>query len=335
VTLWIAELRRRLGARQSVVRVVVKQARGSTPREAGVVMLVDEHSVHGTIGGGELEWRAQKFARDMLVDEACRVRTERWPLGPELGQCCGGSVTLWFERVTVADAGFFSELNERLARGERGWLLSRVEQGRVVRHWLIEPVPAFESDTLCECFDRSDPPVWVFGAGHVGRALAHTMEPLPFALTVVDSRDEWLAGVPGLRVQRVCEADPVSLVAAIPPGSVVLVMTHSHELDYAICRAALERHDLDWVGLIGSETKATCFRLRLGRDGVHDDHIAALVSPIGIGGVRSKLPAAIAVSVAAQLLQRASLDQKAQIDPDLDCRVDSQRALSKKRETLS
>jgi xanthine dehydrogenase accessory factor len=161
------------------------------------------------------------------------------------------------------------------------------------------------------------------------------MEPLPFALTVVDSRDEWLAGVPGLRVQRVCEADPVSLVAAIPPGSVVLVMTHSHELDYAICRAALERHDLDWVGLIGSETKATCFRLRLGRDGVHDDHIAALVSPIGIGGVRSKLPAAIAVSVAAQLLQRASLDQKAQIDPDLDCRVDSQRALSKKRETLS
>jgi xanthine dehydrogenase accessory factor len=80
-------------------------------------------------------------------------------------------------------------------------------------------------------------------------------------------------------------------------------MTHSHEVDYAVCRQALARPDLAWVGLIGSETKATCFRLRLGRDGVDDASIANLVSPIGLGGIRSKLPSAIAVSVAAQLLQ--------------------------------
>jgi xanthine dehydrogenase accessory factor len=81
-------------------------------------------------------------------------------------------------------------------------------------------------------------------------------------------------------------------------------MTHGHEIDYAICRAALQRSDLGWVGLIGSETKATCFRLRLSRDGVDDARIATLVSPIGVDGVRSKLPAVIAVAVAAQLLQR-------------------------------
>jgi len=303
VTDWVIELRRRLRAQSVVVRVAVAQARGSTPREAGAVMLVDAHAIHGTIGGGELEWRAEQFARGMLEDAAAVIRTERWPLGPELGQCCGGSVTLWFERFSPADDPFLSDVEQRLLRGEPGWLHSRADGQQVSRQWLTEPLAVSGPAELVERLARPDMTVWLFGAGHVGRALAGVLETLPVALSVVDSRQALLAEFSGGRAQRVLASDPAAVVSHAPPGSIVIIMTHSHELDYAICRAALARTDLAWVGLIGSETKATCFRLRLSREGVDDARVASLVSPIGIPGVHSKLPAAIAVSVAAQLLQ--------------------------------
>ena len=312
---WIEALRSRLRAQPAVVRVAVAQARGSTPREAGAVMLVDAGTLFGTIGGGELEWRAEKMARQMLAAEQPRVRVERWPLGPELGQCCGGSVTLWFERLDAHDLAVFDELAARIDRGEHGWLLSRAAgavgagrghdplQERPTRQWLDAPPVSADPQTLVEPIVPPRMPVWLFGAGHVGRALARILETLPCSLTVVDSRESALAALPPGRVRLLRTDAPEQAVAQAPAGAAVLVMTHSHEVDYAVCRQALARPDLAWVGLIGSETKATCFRLRLGRDGVDDASIANLVSPIGLGGIRSKLPSAIAVSVAAQLLQ--------------------------------
>lgn len=311
MTDWIEALRARLREQPAVVRVTVAQARGSTPREAGAVMLVDAGRPFGSIGGGELEWRAERLARQMLVAPQARVQIERWPLGPELGQCCGGSVTLWFERLDAGDLDFLDSLAARRRRGETGWLLSRVdppgETGRLQsppeRQWLSEPPSSVDAASLLECFPQPAPPVWLFGAGHVGQALAGLLETLPFSLTVVDSRDAALAALPVGRARLVRATDPAQAVAQIPAGARVVVMTHSHEIDYAICRAALERSDLAWIGLIGSETKAICFRLRLGREGLSDERMGALVSPIGVGGIRSKLPAVIAVAVAAQLLQ--------------------------------
>lgn len=312
---WIEALRSRLREQPAVVRVAVAQARGSTPREAGAVMLVDGGTLFGTIGGGELEWRAEKMARQMLAAAQPRVRVERWPLGPELGQCCGGSVTLWFERLDAHDLAVFDELAARIDRGEHGWLLSRAAgavgagrghdplQERPTRQWLDAPPVSADPQTLVEPIVPPGMPVWLFGAGHVGRALARILETLPCSLTVVDSRESALAALPPGRVRVLRTDAPEQALAQTPAGAAVVVMTHSHEVDYAVCRQALARPDLAWVGLIGSETKATCFRLRLGRDGVDDASIANLVSPIGLGGIRSKLPSAIAVSVAAQLLQ--------------------------------
>jgi xanthine dehydrogenase accessory factor len=312
---WIEALRSRLRAQPAVVRVAVAQARGSTPREAGAVMLVDAGTLFGTIGGGELEWRAEKMARQMLAAPQPRVQVERWPLGPELGQCCGGSVTLWFERLDAHDLAVFDELAARIDRGEHGWLLTRAAgavgagcghdplQERPTRQWLDAPPASADPQALVEAIAPPTTPVWLFGAGHVGRALARILETLPCSLTVVDSRESALAALPPGRVRLLRTDAPEQAVAQAPAGAAVLVMTHSHEVDYAVCRQALARPDLAWVGLIGSETKATCFRLRLGRDGVDDARIATLVSPIGLGGIRSKLPSAIAVSVAAQLLQ--------------------------------
>jgi xanthine dehydrogenase accessory factor len=80
-------------------------------------------------------------------------------------------------------------------------------------------------------------------------------------------------------------------------------MTHDHALDYALCQRILERNDFAWLGLIGSKSKGARFRSRLARDGIAAESIARLVSPIGVEGVNNKWPAAIAVAVAAQLLQ--------------------------------
>jgi len=304
VSRWITDLRNHLRNHPRVVRVAVLKARGSTPREAGAVMLVTPHDIDGTIGGGELEWRAEKLARSMFLPDLGPLKIERWPLGPELGQCCGGSVTLWFERFEQSDLPFLTGLAARLERGEQGWLLSRDRGGLVERQWTYQPPVEGDGESLVESLGRADPPVWVFGAGHVGRALVGLLETLPFSVSVIDSRASALEALPKGRSLRRLSDDPAAMVNQAPSGAALLVMTHSHEIDYGICRAALQRSDLAWVGLIGSDTKATCFRLRLSRDGLDDARIATLVSPIGVEGVRSKLPAAIAVAVAAQLLQR-------------------------------
>src|SRR5271170_2485867 len=165
--------------------------------------------------------------------------------------------------------------------------------------------PAGEA-TLLERLDDALPALWLFGAGHVGQALARILMELPLRLTWVDSRaEQFPAERPAAAKIWHCP-DPVASVAAAPRGARFLVMTHSHPLDYALCRAILERNDFAWAGLIGSMSKAARFRSRLARDGVGAEAIARLVCPIGIDGITSKWPAAIAVGVAAQVMQDIS-----------------------------
>jgi xanthine dehydrogenase accessory factor len=157
--------------------------------------------------------------------------------------------------------------------------------------------------TLLERLDNVLPPLWLYGAGHVGQALARILTQLPLRLTWIDSRAEQFPAQIPAAVQVLHSADPVTSVAAAPAGARFLVMTHSHPLDYALCRAILTRGDFAWAGLIGSKSKAARFRSRLARDGLAGEAVARLICPIGIGGIASKWPAAIAVGVAAQVMQ--------------------------------
>jgi xanthine dehydrogenase accessory factor len=152
-----------------------------------------------------------------------------------------------------------------------------------------------------ERLDCQFPAVWLYGAGHVGQALARVLAELPLRLTWIDSRPV-LRVIPGVRL----EPDPVATVSEAPVGAYFLVMTHSHPLDFRLCQEILRRDDFAWLGLIGSESKSARFRSRLRREGVGSTAIARLVCPIGIEGVRGKWPAVIAVSVAAQILQEIS-----------------------------
>ena len=141
----------------------------------------------------------------------------------------------------------------------------------------------------------------VFGAGHVGRALILSLAPLPFDVTWADPRPE---AFPGAMPQNVTgfAGDPLEVVAAAPDGALAFIMSHSHALDLQIADAALRSSRIAHVGVIGSATKRVRFERRLIEAGVDKSRVAAMICPIGIGGIRSKLPAAIAVSVAAQLI---------------------------------
>jgi xanthine dehydrogenase accessory factor len=314
----------------AIARIVLAEVRGSAPREAGASMLVSRSAVKGTIGGGQLEWDAISEARALLDDSSRSARLTRIVLGAELGQCCGGVVTVLIERYVAADLSWLRAGFEAVGRG-RAVLVSAIEGGKIehrvvcelgvdpaVDQLLLAPrlqaVPSLlqghrADRVLFERLDDELPPVWLYGAGHVGQALARMLVDLPVRLTWLDTRaDAFPENVPdGVRVVNV--SDPVASVAEAPAGTCFLIMTHSHPLDYALCRAILRRADLGWLGLIGSMSKGARFRSRLARDGLAAELIGRLVCPIGIGGIECKWPAAIAVAVAAQLLRRIAAAQ--------------------------
>ena len=158
-----------------------------------------------------------------------------------------------------------------------------------------------------EIRERVNPPaeaLWLFGAGHVGRALVPSLYPLGFAITWIDGRAGQFPKPPLSGVKQLALAMPELAVNEAPPGTIFLVMTHSHPLDEAICEAVLKRGDFAYLGLIGSATKRARFVKRLGEDGIPAALLERLTCPIGLPGIKSKEPAAIAASVAADLLIR-------------------------------
>lgn len=330
---WPFALANKLRCGKTVVRALIAGLRGSAPREAGACMLIDADGIHGTIGGGHLEWQAMQTARAMLNPPSPPAQLRKIILGIELGQCCGGVVELWLERWTPADLPLLDEaitlldryppirLESQLSKGELnrsiesvGWAKTEVrahaEHGGVETrgHAALSPPyrPTWVRDrdgiTLRERLDNDAAPLWLFGAGHVGQALLPILRTLPFRLHWIDPRPgQFPAAVPRVHIHN--SADALAAVRAAPAGTRYVVMTHDHALDYALVRAILERGDFAYAGLIGSDSKAARFRSRLRRDGIDDTDIERLACPIGVPGIASKLPAAIAVSVAAQLLQ--------------------------------
>ena len=294
MSLDLPALREAVAAHGRVVRILVVTVAGSVPRDAGTSMLVWDGGEDGTIGGGELENRAVREARAMLVGEPGPfLRTV--PLGPALGQCCGGAVTLAWERFDAATLPDTLPHARPLAgaSGARPPVELRPGARPVVRDgWLIEAGPA------------PGRPLWVWGAGHVGRAIVNVLAPWPgVALTWVDlGPDRFPASVPA-GVTALPAAEPPALVRFAPRDADHLVLTRSHELDLQLCHALLH-HGFASLGLIGSATKMGRFRSRLTGLGHTAAQISRIACPIGDPSL-GKHPQAIAVGVAAALIKAA------------------------------
>lgn len=288
--------------------VTVAEVAGSAPREVGARMIVRaDGSVSGTIGGGTLEFEAIRWARAAIAEGRQDLSLRRVSLGPDLGQCCGGRVEVAIEAFSVKDLAEVSALAEREAMGGR--FLTRRDPVTGRRSVVNSSVPATasvftqaEDDSFLEWFGASERPVWLFGAGHVGRAVVLALAPLPFAVTWIDSRAEMFpVAMPG---QLTCMAHdrPAELVDKAPQDAFILIMTHSHALDEDIAAAALRAGRFPYVGVIGSATKRARFVSRLGKRGLAPAAVSAMVCPVGATGPKSKLPAAIAASIAVELL---------------------------------
>jgi xanthine dehydrogenase accessory factor len=310
---WIESVLEQLEAGRPALLVHVATVRGSAPREAGTWMLVGEGTLSGTIGGGELEYRAIATARRMLAGNPVPL-VEEVALGPELGQCCGGSVDLMFEPFVTADLAWVRKL---AAAGQGPEPVIRTlhigSGGGMSRDWrTMDETPEHpvtisadgDSLVLNEWVNDRQPELFLFGAGHVGRAVVRALAPLGFAVTWIDGRADAFPADVAAGVRTWSLAMPELAVEEAMPGAWYLVMTHSHPLDEAICDAVLKREDFAYLGLIGSETKAARFRKSLGKSGISGKSLERLTCPIGLPGLTGKEPAVIAASVAADLLLR-------------------------------
>ncbi|WP_027169192.1 xanthine dehydrogenase accessory protein XdhC [Mesorhizobium sp. WSM3224] len=274
----VQSLKQFLGQAGRVALVEVAATKGSTPREAGAFMLVSASAIFGTIGGGQLEYMAIDKARQMLrplsphkgegkdarieVDEVCA--TLDVPLGPEIGQCCGGRVEV---RIRLLD--------------------------RTIEQKLIAAAESEEAHL---------PHVYLFGGGHVGQALAASLALLPIYVVVVETRADALEGMPETVETRLTPL-PEAVVREAPAGSAFAILTHDHALDFLIVAEALKRDDTAYIGMIGSRTKKATFRNWFLKSAEGSDaQFARLVSPIGGSAVKDKRPPVIAALAAAEIM---------------------------------
>ena len=201
------ELQRFVETHGAAVVAEVKSVRGSSPRDQGAFMVIAPEALVGTIGGGALEYmviaRARQALRDGEEPEGLDI-----PLGPEIGQCCGG-------RVEVS--------LKFLARPQAAALVARLRRDEATR-----------------------PNVYLFGSGHVGKALARALAALPLNVHVIDTRPDELHDLPA-GVEAKAVPMPEAVVRSAPQGSAFVILTHDHALDFLIVAEALKRVDSPYV----------------------------------------------------------------------------------------
>ena len=336
---WPEALVRALDAHDRVVLVTVGDARGSTPRESGAAMIVTPSGLHGTIGGGHLEYEAIRMAREALAEAGPGAATwlVRFPLAASLGQCCGGVVTLAFEVVTRGDAAWLAIACACARTGAPFAVAARIGSGPDAAARLLvttddargslgdgavdsaaiaatrarlgdaagsATVRAAGAELVVHVVRPATFDILVFGNGHVGRALVQVLGALPARVRWIDEREHDFPAALPANVEAVPTDAPDAELRAAAPGSYVVILTHSHALDFELVAAALARDDWRYLGMIGSRAKRAQLERRLAARGVGLEVLDRVICPIGatVARIRSKEPGAIAVAVAAELL---------------------------------
>lgn len=323
---WIDELSDLSAADEPAVLVTVAGIRGSAPREIGAKMIVTATETIGTIGGGQLEYQSTRIAAGMLEDNLLALRS--FPLGSSMGQCCGGVVEILFEPVAGGMPAWLRDLQALHGQREPAIVATRISRsapakfvataervfglaedeadpGMLARARAVLEGERAAQRNVQEFYEpviMSDLNIAVFGAGHVGSAVVATLSGLDCNIRWIDSRRNIFRKVPG-NVRAIEADEPALEVAAMPPGSYYLVMTHSHAVDFDICDRILRRADARYCGLIGSLPKRRRFEKRYRQQGMPQTLIDTLVCPIGVDGISGKKPVEIAVSVAAEVLK--------------------------------
>jgi xanthine dehydrogenase accessory factor len=336
---WPDALARAIAAHGRAVLVTVAEARGSTPRETGAAMVVTGTERIGTIGGGHLEFEALRMAREALGPNAPASATwlVRFPLAARLGQCCGGVATLAFQGAAADDERWLAWARDCARHGAPFAVVARIGAGSDAAARLLAtaddvrgslgdprqdaaaiaaararlgeapgatPAAPAPGELFVHVVRPAPFDVLVFGNGHVGHALVQVLAALPARVRWIDERDDDFPSVVPPNVEAIATDVPAAELRSAAAGSCVVILTHSHDLDFELVTAALARDDWRYLGMIGSKAKRAQLAHRLAARGHGPDAVERVTCPIGatVPGLRSKEPGAIAVAVAAELL---------------------------------
>ena len=299
----------------------VLAADGSSPRGAGAHMAVfSDGTALGTVGGGAVERQSIALAQRLLREERDALRT--FALHPEAvnstGMVCGGDVTICFQRFTPAGTAAADALRawcDALGSGKNVWLYLALDGEEVcefriltaddLRHGsegFFTAKPYWDGKTYVEPVVRAGR-VYLFGGGHVGRALVPVLSYVGFEVVVFDNRAELARAERFPTAHEVLQGDfhhifdKVSLTA----DDYAVVMTPGHQADYEILEQVL-RTEATYIGCIGSRKKVALTRERLAAAGFSLSDIDRVHAPIGLP-ILAETPEEIAVSIAAEMIR--------------------------------
>ena len=287
-----------------IARVLILKTFGSAPRDEGTTMLIWDSGQFGTIGGGELEYQVTRLAKKIIIDNK-GSRIKKFSLGPDMGQCCGGAVELLIEildetkvKFISVDDGFFAR---PVFKDEKS-----LNVQALIKSYRNKSVPiktSFKDGWLFEPVTKEKELVWIYGAGHVGTAIANILSKLSqFSVTCIDtSQDRYPDNFPKT-VEKLITKNPAHIVQYAPSETHHLILTYSHALDLEICHQLLQ-HNFATAGLIGSKTKWARFKKRLNELNYTFEQINRIICPIGEPSF-GKSPYEIAIGVASMLLDK-------------------------------
>ena len=287
-----------------IARVLILKTFGSAPRDEGTTMLIWDSGQFGTIGGGELEYQVTRLAKKIIIDNK-GSRIKKFSLGPDMGQCCGGAVELLIEildetkvKFISVDDGFFAR---PVFKNEKS-----LNVQALIKSYRNKSVPiktSFKDGWLFEPVTKEKELVWIYGAGHVGTAIANILSKLSqFSVTCIDtSQDRYPDNFPKT-VEKLITKNPAKIVKYASPKTHHLILTYSHALDLEICHQLLQQN-FATAGLIGSKTKWARFKKRLNELNYTFEQINRIICPIGEPSF-GKSPYEIAIGVASMLLDK-------------------------------
>ena len=248
--------------KEQLIKAEIISTEGSVPREAGDYMFITKEDIFGTIGGGQLELIVINKAKKLLKTVIKKTETLNIPLGPGIGQCCGGYVQIQLTNYLNGDDIIKREKNS-----------------------------IKKNDNL-----------FIFGAGHIGQALSSKSSDLNFEVHLIDSRKNFLYMNDYRDVEYIFATKPWELIKNLPRNSYYIVLTHSHDYDFKIINEILFNMSFKFVGLIGSKTKKIRFANRLKDNGHNKSLIDLIDCPIGLNFNHSKEPGEISISIMAKLI---------------------------------
>ena len=294
---WLDNLIMALTSGEQVIRAVLVRTEGSTPRETGADMMIYADSFTGTIGGGTLEYEVINTARQMMMSSRTDYRRkQQYPLGPSLGQCCGGFVEVMFEHIIPEDLPLWNSFGsaQSIFHPDQSDQPPRLEAGGGAGITFNIKMPKT--------------PLYLYGAGHVGRALMAVTGGLPLDRFWIDTDADRFPDTIADDIEPVIASNPARIARYASAGTIHLVMSYSHQLDLDICLAVLEENTFSRLGLIGSKTKKARFMKTLKNANIDDNRLGKLICPIGLSEIGGKDPDRVALSIAGQLSEWTRTD---------------------------